>query len=363
MADPRQLQPSINGQATYSPYVSQPNDPYTGERISAEPSLLRKIVGMFMDKTDPGIGPQALETVGARAAEALAPHISGMVLSPENVQIIKKALAGTESLTGVPNAPITKTDLAWKYIQTKYPKLASIPEAIRNHLNPQDSSWGYYDDQNKILGIQNAAKQTLSDLTDTIGHELTHARQAQVDPIGLNTAYIPHDVSLFKYLDQSWERNARQGGSTAAKGFNKFIQQAFPPYDLDKHISQLPEFMQEVVVPGLQKRQDYITNMQELKPSMPSPETLQSLQKALNADIEMVTNHLNSPDFAQKNNRIPLTGRMLLDAIDTPAQAATKNSTYINPLLKDFLIKKGSSGVSPIINITTEDLLRSLLNK
>ncbi len=192
-----------------------------GVGVSAQPTFLQKMMHMFGSATDPGMGPQALET-----------PIAGMVLNSKNAEVIKNAIMGLRK-------DASPLEIATRFVSTKYPRLSGLANQIVRNLDTTTGSLGSFDQGSKTINIFKDSEQDLPNLVNTIGHELTHAAQFKRTP-GIFNNYVMPEVSHDLYSNQPAEILAKQGGSTAENSLRKFATGYFPePTDDSSDITNI----------------------------------------------------------------------------------------------------------------------------
>lgn len=369
LPDTHQLQIPVN------PQNADVTSQFAGQELKAEPNAIEKAYQYFArDPNSLAIGPTEM----------------GMVLNPSNVEKIAAAFSGT--------ADASKLGLIKKFMQLKYPTImkyfgrsiepmAEMPENIlgSNTLLPgivkpggavgsqvervfrnltRDNLLGNWDEVDPALKViygNNVAKhgninilrpqeQEFSKLADTVGHEVTHGVDRFRHPLLYSD--VPDPLSYEGYAAQPKEVNARKGGETVEKAIQKFIDMKFPKFDVNKHISELPEFVDEVVRPAWAERAQYLDRLEKSVSEMGGDMT-DNMKTRVLRDIkfskdhlaynqQMLENHLNPNWDPVTHDRNPLTAGMLLVDI-YPTEAGHEDSLkYLNK----FLFNRSYSGTT-----------------
>jgi hypothetical protein len=339
MADPRLLSSfEVNGPQQVR---NTTNDQFQGQGISAQDDLITKILKkMFGNTSYPGIGPQALE----------AP-VAGIVLNAKNVEVIKKALGELKSTTPL--------EVAARYISAKYPKLSSLATKIVQHPDIPSDYLGTWDNPNKVLNVYNPAEQDLETSIRTVAHELTHAAQFKRTP-QLFDDYVMPEVDKVAYSNHPTEVGAEQVSKTAAVSFQQFFEKAFPKLDVNKHITEMPDFVEQVLKPSLKDRQELIYKAMETPNLTPSQiASIKRAEESLTYDKQMLINHMDPNWDPIANNKIPLTVGLSMGILDNKGPleipASYGVTKQVNPYLMRYLQDRGFSGTSNIKNMTTSN--------
>ena len=227
MADPRVLDPRINGQLSGGYQVPPSQDPYYGIGMSAQPSLIEKLTKLFFNPNDPGIGPAAME----------AP--AGIVLNARNAEIIKNAIMRLPQ-------DASPLEIASRFVSTKYPKLSGLTSKILRHPNTMSSKLASFNDLNSVLNIYKEAKQGVPEFTNTLGHELTHAAQFKRTPEIFNEYALP-SKDIGAYWAQPSEVAAVQGGKTATDALKKFASEYLASPDTPSSQLDIGELLRSLV--------------------------------------------------------------------------------------------------------------------
>jgi hypothetical protein len=124
--------------------------------------------------------------------------LAGLVMNPKNAQ---KILSSSKVLGLL------------DYMLAKYPRLSKLPNKINYKINKIGGEYNPYD---KIVSVDAPLFTPMQRQVEILGHELTHAYR---DRRGLLKSILEYNGST--ELEESL---ARQGGVTAQKTYEKFME-------------------------------------------------------------------------------------------------------------------------------------------
>jgi len=146
--------------------------------------------------------------------------LAGLVMNPKNAkkihQLVRKAY--TYKYGDFESEPIR---VAAEYFKAKYPKIFNLASEI--HEIPEMTHASGIHQKLMTGGSRVLLNPNIlfnnSDAVKTLGHELTHAVQARGKDIYWNAKQF-----ALPYMQRPFEIQARKGGTTALKTYEKFLE-------------------------------------------------------------------------------------------------------------------------------------------
>src|SRR5215469_14730905 len=331
----------------------------------APPGLMERILNYF------NIPSGVLPTPAELAAPA------AMVINEGNAAKILDYLRKTESPNITPEQ--LKTSLMSRFMIMKNPSLVGKTISKINVLPSSPvGTLGSYANKAKSVQLMGPQQRNMLDVAETIGHEMTHGLQYMRNPDMFNN-YVMPDVDFDAYMSHPTEVDARQGGATIKKAVQKFMDFVAPRFDVNQHVSEMLEFVNEVLRPTLAARDAYLDKVEETLPkegqlSYNDKIRLKNLQldRAANQyNKDMIDWHMNPANKSGSSTRLPLTGGMAINGI----MPALGRSEGPNVFLRNFLTSRGYGGITapqipmgegnvftaPAISLDPYDILRKLV--
>lgn len=219
MADPRLLQ-SVG----YGNTIPPSQDRFYGQGMSAQPGFLESIARKFFNPSDPGIGPQALES----APMAMIPTIKNLPVFKQKMAEISKNLMTEWDMPERYNPKIIADAIA--FAKTRYPNITNLVEKfnpVANYSNVATQEVGRYmpDIKEALVSFKNPAGLHISpeDIVNTAVHESRHALSHNRTPQIFWPAFEGN--SAMNAIEESRAYGSGDTGSAAYRTFLNLLKQ------------------------------------------------------------------------------------------------------------------------------------------